>query len=57
MLHGGLFDVDWTTGELAVGASAAGGPAWLAAAVLTAAGFVVVGLPWARVRGARERVG
>ena len=57
VLHGGLFEVEWTHGELAVGASAAGAPAWFAAAVLTAAGFVVVGLPWARVRGARERVG
>lgn len=57
VLHGGLFDVEWTHGELAVGASAAGAPAWVAAAVLTAAGFVVVRLPWARFRGAREGVG
>ncbi len=42
MLHGGLFDVDWTTGNLAIGASAAGAPAWLAAGVLAVAGVLVV---------------
>lgn len=50
-LHGGLYEVEWTHGELAVGASAAGAPAWVAAALLTAAGFAVLRLPWARVRG------
>ena len=46
VLHGGLFDVDWTTGNLAIGASAAGAPAWLATGVLVAAGLVSRRLPW-----------
>ncbi len=41
VLHGGLFDVEWTTGNLAIGASASGGPAWLSAGVLVAAAFAV----------------
>jgi hypothetical protein len=49
-LHGGLFEVEWTHGELAVGASAAGAPAWVAAATLAAAGFAVLRLPWWSVR-------
>lgn len=49
-LHGGLFDVDWTVGNLAVGPSASGAPAWLAAAALGAAGLAVlaVGERWDR---------
>jgi hypothetical protein len=37
VLHGGLFDAEWTTGELALGASAGGPPAWVAAAILVVA--------------------
>ena len=46
LLHGGLFDVDWTTGNLALGASSAGAPAWLTAAVLVVAAIAVNRLPW-----------
>jgi membrane protease YdiL (CAAX protease family) len=46
VLHGGLLDVDWTTGELAVGASAAGPPAWVAAGVLIAVGAALRWVPW-----------
>jgi membrane protease YdiL (CAAX protease family) len=48
-IHGGLLDLDWTNGELAIGASAAGPPAWLAAALLVGAAFVVPKLPWPAV--------
>jgi hypothetical protein len=41
VLHGGLLDTDWTIGNFALGASAAGPPAWLAAAVLSAAAIAV----------------
>lgn len=43
-LHGGLFDLDWTVGNLAIGPSADGAPAWLAAAVMAGAGFAVLAL-------------
>jgi hypothetical protein len=46
VLHGGLLDVDWTTGELAIGASAAGAPAWVAAGVLIAVGVGLRWVPW-----------
>lgn len=39
VLHGGLFDVDWTRGNLAIGATSWGAPAWLATAVLAAASW------------------
>jgi hypothetical protein len=40
-LHGGLFDFDWAVGNLAIGPSADGAPAWLAAVALAGAGVVV----------------
>jgi hypothetical protein len=52
-LHGGLLDVEWTSGELAIGASASGPPAWLAAALLVVAAIVVGRLPWPRAEVAR----
>jgi uncharacterized protein len=55
VLHGGLFDIDWTTGNLAAGASAAGAPAWVAAGVLVAAGFAVGRLPWPSGGGGEPR--
>ncbi len=42
-MHGGAVEVTWTTGELAVGASAAGPPAWLATVVLMVA---AIGVRW-----------
>ena len=42
LLHGGLFDVDWHVGEIAIGNTSKGPPAWLAAALLVAAGVVVM---------------
>jgi membrane protease YdiL (CAAX protease family) len=44
--HGGVLDLAWTTGELTVGASAAGAPAWAACAVLVAAAAILLRLPW-----------
>lgn len=41
LLHGGLFDVHWHAGNLAIGNTSWGGPAWLAAAALALAGFLV----------------
>jgi hypothetical protein len=46
LLHGGLFDLEWNSGELVTGAHAAGAPAWLATVVLVAAGFAVRRIPW-----------
>lgn len=43
LLHGGLFDVDWTNGSLAIGATSWGAPAWLAAGSFVVAALV---LPW-----------
>jgi len=40
-LHGGLLDLDWAVGNLAIGPSADGPPAWLAAVVLAGAGVAV----------------
>ncbi len=55
VIHGGLFDLDWTAGELAAGAHAAGRPAWLAAATLAA---VAVALRWLpRPAGVRHEPG
>ena len=51
IVHGGLFDLDWSVGNLAVGPSAEGAPAWLAAAALAAAGLAVAAIP-ARLLGA-----
>jgi uncharacterized protein len=45
VMHGGALEVTWTTGELTVGASAAGPPAWTAALLLVAAGVGVRWLP------------
>jgi membrane protease YdiL (CAAX protease family) len=45
-IHGGVMDLEWTTGELAVGAAADGMPAWLAAGILLVMGFGVARLPW-----------
>lgn len=42
LLHGGLFDVDWHVGEIAIGNGSKGPPAWLAAVVLAIAGIVVM---------------
>jgi hypothetical protein len=41
VLHGGLFDVDWMVGNLAIGVGSWGPPAWLATAALAAAGVGV----------------
>jgi hypothetical protein len=41
-LRGGLLDVTWSQGSLAAGARSYGGPAWLAAVVCAALGFVVL---------------
>jgi len=41
LLHGGLMDLDWHHGELAVGATASGGPAWLAIGTLAAAAVAI----------------
>jgi hypothetical protein len=43
-LHGGLLDLDWAVGNLAIGPSASGAPAWLAALALAGAGFAVLAL-------------
>jgi hypothetical protein len=45
VVHGGLFDLDWNVGNLAMGPSAEGAPAWLAAAALVGAGFAVRAIP------------
>jgi hypothetical protein len=45
ILHGGLFDTDWVVGNLAIGNTSTGAPAWLASALLVAAGLAVVWLP------------
>ena len=45
-LHGGIVDLDWTRGELAVGAAAAGAPAWVATVCLIAAATLLPRLPW-----------
>jgi hypothetical protein len=49
-LHGGGIDAAWTTGELAVGASAAGPPAWVAAAALVVAAAALPRLRWPSAR-------
>jgi hypothetical protein len=54
VLHGGIVDVGWTTGELASGAGAAGAPAWVAAAVLIAAAVALPRLPWPVIPGRRS---
>jgi membrane protease YdiL (CAAX protease family) len=41
-LHGGLADLDWTSGSVAIDASSSGPPAWLAATLLAAAGTAVL---------------
>jgi hypothetical protein len=46
VLHGGVVDLAWTTGELTVGASAAGAPTWIACAALIAAAAILPRLPW-----------
>lgn len=48
VLHGGLFDLDWQVGELAVGNTSRGAPAWLAAAVLVIAALLVPRIPFPR---------
>jgi hypothetical protein len=45
-LHGGGLDIAWTNGELAIGASASGPPAWVATVVLVAAAAVLPRLRW-----------
>jgi hypothetical protein len=40
LLHGGLFDVHWHAGNLAIGNTSWGAPAWLAAAALGVTGFL-----------------
>jgi uncharacterized protein len=46
VIHGGVLDLAWTTGELTVGASAAGAPAWIASVALLAAAALLPRLPW-----------
>lgn len=41
MLHGGLFDVEWTVGEITIGNGSWGPPAWIASALLVATSFAV----------------
>jgi hypothetical protein len=41
LLHGGLFDVHWHAGNLTIGNTSWGAPAWLAAAALGIAGALV----------------
>ena len=41
-LHGGLADLDWARGSVALDASSSGPPAWLAAALLATAGTAVL---------------
>ena len=48
VLHGGLFELDWSNGELVTGAHASGAPAWLAGVVLVGVGLVVPRIPWPR---------
>jgi hypothetical protein len=55
MIHGGVVDLEWTTGELAVGAAAAGAPAWVATAVVIAAAAVLPRLPWPTAPGPAPR--
>jgi uncharacterized protein len=45
LLHGGMLDVDWHVGEIAIGNTSSGPPAWLAAVCLVAAGVVVMKMP------------
>lgn len=45
LLHGGLFDIDWNVGSLAIGNTSWGPPAWLAAGVLAAGALVVPRIP------------
>lgn len=54
VLHGGLIDADWTTGNLALGATAAGPPAWLATGVLIVAAIVVTRVVPARLFQAHD---
>lgn len=41
LLHGGLFEIDWHVGEIAIGNTSKGAPAWLAAASFVVASLVV----------------
>lgn len=52
VLHGGLFDADWHVGELAIGNTSRGAPAWLAAAVLVVTALLVPRLPLPREEAA-----
>lgn len=45
LLHGGLFDVDWNVGSLAIGNTSWGAPAWLSAGVLAVGALVVSRIP------------
>lgn len=41
ILHGGLFDADWTTGNLSIGSGSSGAPAWLATAAMVVASAIL----------------
>lgn len=45
LLHGGLFDVDWVNGNIAIGATSSGLPAWLATASFVLAALVLPRIP------------
>ncbi len=55
-MHGGAVELTWTTGELAVGACAAGPAAWVAGLVLVAAAIGVRRLPGLGPPPVRSRV-
>jgi hypothetical protein len=46
-IHGGLADLTWVRGNVAIDASSSGPPAWLAAGLLAAAGTAVL-VGWKR---------
>src|SRR5262249_36765595 len=55
VIHGGILDVEWTTGELAWGVGATGAPAWVAAAAMIAASLPLPRLPWPAASGRPDR--
>ncbi|APR82446.1 Hypothetical protein A7982_07795 [Minicystis rosea] len=46
LIHGGLFEVDFTVGNIAVGHGSTGAPAWLASGLCIVAALVLPRIPW-----------
>ncbi|MFT3774782.1 MAG: hypothetical protein QM820_56255 [Minicystis sp.] len=46
LLHGGLFEVEWVHGNIAIGNGSSGPPAWIASGLCIAAGLILPRITW-----------